>query len=47
MDKEEVFKVFYDQEKSDVWKKFQEIENSIENSDMLYEYFDEIKKNVV
>lgn len=44
MNKEEIFKVFYGQEKSDVWKKFQEIENSIEDSDMLYEYFDDIKK---
>ena len=29
--------------KWDIWNKFQEIENSIDDSDLLYRYFDEIK----
>ena len=43
MNKEEIFNIFYGKEKLDVWKKFQEIENSIEESELLYEYFDEVK----
>ena len=43
MDKEEIFNIFYGKEKWDIWNKFQEIENSIDDSDLLYRYFDEIK----
>ena len=43
MNKEEIFNIFYDKEKWDVWKKFQDIENSIEESDELYKYFDDVK----
>ena len=44
MSKDEVFNILYGKEKWDVWRKFQEIENSIEQSKMLYEYFDDITK---
>lgn len=43
MNKEEVFNILYGKETWDIFKKFQEIENSIDNSDYLYQYFDEIK----
>lgn len=43
MNKEEIFNIFYGKEKWDIWNKFQEIENSIDDSDLLYRYFDEIK----
>lgn len=43
MCKEEIFNVFYGKEKWDVWRKFQDIENSIDESKVLYEYFDDIK----
>lgn len=43
MDKEEIFNILYGKEKWNVWKKFQEIENSIEDSDLLYKYFNNIK----
>ena len=43
MNKEEIFNIFYGKEKWDICNKFQEIENSIDDSDLLYRYFDEIK----
>ncbi|MGN1298680.1 MAG: hypothetical protein ACI4UE_01690 [Candidatus Scatovivens sp.] len=43
MDKAETFNILYGKEKWDVWRKFQEIENSIEESEILYKYFDDIK----
>lgn len=43
MSKEETFNIFYGKEKVEVWKKFQEIENDIEESNLLYQYFDDIK----
>ena len=43
MSKEEIFNILYGKEKWDVWRKFQEIENSIEESEMLYKYFNDIK----
>ena len=44
MSKEEIFNIFYGKETWDIWRKFQEIESSIDESKMLYEYFDDIKK---
>lgn len=44
MNKEEIFNIFYGKETWDIWRKFQEIESSIDESKMLYEYFDDIKK---
>lgn len=44
MSKEEIFNILYGKEKWDVWRNFQEIENSIEKSQILYEYFEDIKK---
>ena len=44
MNKEEIFNIFYGKETWDIWKKFQEIESSINESNKLYEYFDDIKK---
>ena len=44
MNKEEIFSIFYGKETWDIWRKFQEIESSIDESEMLYEYFDDIKK---
>lgn len=44
MDKEEIFNIFYGKETWDIWRKFQEIESSIDESKLLYEYFDDIKK---
>lgn len=44
MNKEEIFNIFYGKETQDIWRKFQEIESSIDESKMLYEYFDDIKK---
>ena len=46
MSKEEVFDVFYGKEKWEIWNKFKEIENSIEDSNMLYENFDDIKNMI-
>lgn len=42
MNKEEIFNVFYSKEKWDAWSKFQEIENSIEESNEIYQYFDDV-----
>ena len=44
MNKEEIFKIFYDKETLDILRKFQEIESSIDESKLLYEYFDDIEK---
>lgn len=44
MNKEEIFNVLDDKEKFDVYKKFQQIENSIDESDELYKYFDMFKE---
>ena len=42
MNREEIFNIFYGKEKWDIWKRFQEIENSIEESNEIYEYFNDI-----
>lgn len=44
MNKEEIFNILYGKETWDIWRGFQEIESSIDKSEMLYEYFDDIKK---
>ena len=44
MNKEEIFNIFYCKETWDIWRKFQEIESSIDESKLLYKYFDDIKK---
>ena len=44
MSKEEIFKIFYGKETLDIWRKFQEIESSIDESEFLYKYFDDIEK---
>ena len=44
MNKEEIFNIFYGKETWDIWRKFQEIESSIDESKLLYEFFDDIKK---
>lgn len=44
MSKEEIFNIFYGKETWDIWRKFQEIETSIDESKLLYEFFDDIKK---
>lgn len=44
MNKEEIFNIFYGKETWDIWREFQEIESSIDESKMLYEYFEDIKK---
>ena len=44
MNKEEIFNIFYGKETWDIWRKFQEIESSIDESEFLYKYFDNIKK---
>lgn len=44
MHKEEIFNIFYGKETWDIWRKFQEIESSIDESKILYGYFDDIKK---
>ena len=44
MNKEEIFNIFYGKETWDIWRKFQEIESSIDESKLLYKYFDDIKK---
>ncbi|MGM9875100.1 MAG: hypothetical protein ACI32H_04170 [Bacilli bacterium] len=44
MNKEEIFNIFYGKETWDIWKKFQEIESSIDESKALYEYFNDIEK---
>ena len=44
MNKEEIFNILYSKETWDIWRDFQEIESSIDKSEMLYEYFDDIKK---
>lgn len=43
MNKEEIFRVFYDKEKWEVYNRFKEIENNIDKSNELYEYYDDIK----
>lgn len=43
MKKEEIFNTFYGKEKWEIYKNFQEIENSIERTNELYQYFDKIK----
>lgn len=42
MNKEEIFEILYGKEKLDIWKKFKSVEESIEDSNYLYNYFDEI-----
>ena len=44
MNKEEILNILYGKETRDIWRNFQEIESSIDKSEMLYEYFDDIKK---
>ena len=44
MNKEEILNILYGKETWDIWRGFQEIESSIDKSEMLYEYFDDIKK---
>ena len=44
MNKEEIFNIFYCKETWDIWRKFQEIESSIDESEFLYKYFDDIEK---
>ena len=44
MNKEEILNILYGNETWDIWRNFQEIESSIDKSEMLYEYFDDIKK---
>ena len=44
MNKEEILNILYGKETWDIWRNFQEIESSIDKSEMLYEYFDDIKK---
>lgn len=44
MSKEEIFNIFYGKETWDIWRKFQEIESRIDESKLLYEFFDDIKK---
>jgi len=44
MNKEEIFNILYGKETWDIWRNLQEIESSIDKSEMLYEYFDDIKK---
>lgn len=44
MNKEEIFNIFYGKETWDIWRNFEEIESSIDESNFLYEYFDDIKK---
>ena len=44
MSKEGIFNIFYGKETWDIWRKFQEIESSIDESKLLYEFFDDIKK---
>ena len=44
MEKEEIFNILYGKETWDIWRKFQEIESSIDESKLLYEFFDDIKK---
>ena len=44
MNKEEIFNIFYGKETWDIWRKFQEIEGSIDESKLLYEYLDDIGK---
>ena len=44
MNKEEIFNIFYGKETLDIWRKFQELESSIDESEFLYKYFDDIKK---
>lgn len=41
MTKEELLTIICGKEKIEVWKQFQDIENSIEDSDDLYQYFDD------
>lgn len=40
----EIFNIFYGKEKKDIWKKFLDIENSIEEENTLYVYYDMIRK---
>ena len=44
MNKEEIFNILYGKETWDIWRKFQEIESSIDESKLLYGYFDDIEK---
>lgn len=43
MKKEEILNILYGKEKWDVWEEFQKIENSIDDSKEIYDYYDEIK----
>ena len=47
MNKEEIFNIFYGKETWDIWRQFQEIESSIDESKLLYEYLDDIKKKLL
>lgn len=44
MNKEELLDILYGKEKADAWKRFQIVEQFIDDSNQLYEYFDEIEK---
>ncbi len=44
MSKEEIFDIFYGKDNVEIYNKFKIIENSIEDSNYLYKYFDEIKE---
>lgn len=44
MNKEEIFNILYGKETWDIWRKFQEIEGSIDESKLLYKYLDDIGK---
>lgn len=45
--KNEIFNTFYGKDEVGVYHKFQEIEKSIEDSDYLYQYFDDIKNMLI
>lgn len=47
MTKEEIFHQFYGQENTEIWHAFQNIENSIDQSSFLYQYFDDVQKMLV
>lgn len=44
MNEEELFNILYDKEKRSVYREFQNIESSIEESDFLYKYFTDFEK---
>ncbi len=47
MTKEEIFYQLYDKEIAAVWQAFQDIEKSIDQSDFLYQHFDDVQKMLV